>query len=186
MHLQTHLMLSWLVGHRLRERRDRAIVAWSGVAPDLDGLTLLGGIDAYQKWHHVISHGLPSAVIVAVAAGAMARQRLRTALLAFAVFHLHLVCDLLGSGTDWPILYLWPFSAHETYTPYGWPLGSWQNFAITAAALVAVALVAKRSRRTFAEAFLPERIDAKIVEVLHRPVSAPREDAVPTAPETEP
>jgi hypothetical protein len=48
MHIPTHFMLSWTVGHRLPSRRDRALVAWAGIAPDLDGLSLFWGLDAYN------------------------------------------------------------------------------------------------------------------------------------------
>ena len=46
MHIPTHLMLSWVVGHRLKDRSDRRAVAWAGVAGDLDGLSILAGVDA--------------------------------------------------------------------------------------------------------------------------------------------
>ena len=45
-----HAELSWLAGVRLTERRDRLLVTLAGVVPDLDGLSLLGGVDAYAKW----------------------------------------------------------------------------------------------------------------------------------------
>jgi hypothetical protein len=51
MHPPSHLILSWLVGHRLPDRRDRRLVAWAGPAPDWDGLTILGGSEAYDQWH---------------------------------------------------------------------------------------------------------------------------------------
>jgi hypothetical protein len=59
-------MLSWVVGHRLAERRDRRLVAWAGAAADLDGLTILAGLDAYARWHHALTHGI-AADIVSVA-----------------------------------------------------------------------------------------------------------------------
>ena len=50
MHPSSHLIVSWLVGQHLSERRDHLLVAYAGVAPDLDGLSLLGGVDAYGQW----------------------------------------------------------------------------------------------------------------------------------------
>src|SRR5262245_47726982 len=131
------------MAHGLPEQRDRRLVTWAGVAPDLDGLTLLGGIEAYGQWHHVLSHGLLTAVLVAVFLTFLARDRLKVVLLSFATFHLHLICDLLGSGLQWPIQYFWPFSRAFYYTPYGW-------------------------ERSFGEAFLPKRMDEAIVETLRR------------------
>jgi hypothetical protein len=58
MHPSSHLIVSWLVGQHLAERRDRLLVAYAGAAPDLDGLSLLAGVDAYGQWHHVLTHGL--------------------------------------------------------------------------------------------------------------------------------
>lgn len=63
MHVPTHLAISWLIGHSLVERRDRRLVAWSGVAPDLDALSLLAGPAAYSQYHHVLTHGLLAAFV---------------------------------------------------------------------------------------------------------------------------
>jgi hypothetical protein len=168
LHPPTHLVASWLVGYRLPTRRDRVLVAWAGMAPDLDGLTLLAGVDAYARWHHVLTHGMVFAVITSVLCALLARARWRVALLAFAAFQLHIVCDLLGSGVEWTIAYLYPFSVWHLATPYGWPLDSWQNFAISAVLLVASGSVGVRRGYTFVEAFLPERADREVVRALRR------------------
>ena len=120
MHPPTHLALSWLVGHRLRERRDRVLVAWAGLAPDLDGLTLVAGEMAYGRWHHVLTHGLVAALLVTGMVACVAQQRTKAAILALVAFHLHLLCDLLGSGAQWGIVYLYPVSDYETFAPFGW------------------------------------------------------------------
>jgi hypothetical protein len=165
-HPQTHLAASWLVGHRLLERRDRWLVAWAGMAPDLDGLTLLAGADLYGRWHHVLTHGAVFAVVTTTVCAAFARARWKVAALAFVAFHLHLLCDLLGSGVEWSIAYLYPFTPHEIATPFGWPLDSWHNVAVTAAALAACAVVGVRRGYTVTESFLPARIDREVVRVL--------------------
>jgi hypothetical protein len=128
-HLPTHLVLSWLLGHRLSERRDRRLVAWAGVAPDLDALTVLGGLDFYGQWHHVLTHGLTAALVFAAS---------------------------------------FPFSRDETFTPYGWTLGSWQNIAITAAAFVLVGAIGVRRGWTAAECVLSAKADRAVVETLRR------------------
>ena len=91
-----------------------------GESPDLDGLTLLAGVEMYGRWHHVLTHGLVFSVITCAVCALLARARWRVALLAFAAFHLHIVCDLLGSGIEWTITYLYPFSVWQLATPYGW------------------------------------------------------------------
>jgi hypothetical protein len=77
----THLLASWSLaeGSGLEER-DRAIVAWVGASPDLDGFgaitdtatRLMGFGDPalYGRFHHVLLHGLPGALLLpAIARG---------------------------------------------------------------------------------------------------------------------
>ena len=168
MHLPTHLILSWLVGHRLQNRRDRVIVAWAGVAPDLDALTALAGIEVYGTWHHVLTHGITAVVVLTALWTWLARSKLPVAALSALTFHLHLVCDLLGSGVQWGIKYLYPFSSAEIFTPYGWSLASWQNVAITVVGMTAAGWIGVRRGRTFAETFLPAAGEAAVVEALQR------------------
>jgi inner membrane protein len=168
MQVPTHLALSWLIGHRLPERRDRVLVAWAGVLPDLDALTILKGSDYYSLYHHVVTHGIVGALGITLLATVAARQRWKVFVLALVATHFHMVCDLLGSGVDWPIVYWFPFSHHEYFTPYGWPLASWQNLVVGLSAMGAIAWIGIKGGHTFAEAFLPSRVDAQIVEVLRR------------------
>ncbi len=162
----THLSLSWLAGYGLENRRDRALVAWSGVIPDLDSLSLLGGRLAYANWHHVVTHGLFAAVATAAVCSALARRRLATAAFALVTFHLHLLCDLVGSGYDWTIVYWFPLARTEYRSPITWNLESWPNVVITLTALLAIGLVGVRRGRTFVEVFAPLRFDHAIVAAL--------------------
>lgn len=160
-----HGELGWLVGHRLAARRDRALVTLAGVLPDLDGLTLLAGEDAYARWHHLLTHGIVAATACAALLAAVARQRLAVAALAFAAFHLHLLCDLAGSGVGWPIFYLWPFDGVAVGWSGGWELASWQNtvigLGVTLGCLGAALLVG----RTPVELLSP-RADGAVVRTL--------------------
>lgn len=166
MQVPIHLAISWLIGQHLPERRDRRLVTWSGVVPDLDALSLLGGAGAYSEYHHVLTHGVVAAVAVTLLATAFARQRKKVLLLSALAFHVHLLCDWLGSGRDWPIVYFYPFSRHEYFTPYGWPLASPQNAAVWLAAVALTVWIGITRGRTFAEAFLPARADAAVVRAL--------------------
>jgi inner membrane protein len=72
-----------------------------------------------------------------------------TAFLVFISFHLHLLCDLIGTrgpdGDQWPIPYLQPLSNALQLTWHGqWALNAWQNFAITGALLLATFWIAWR------------------------------------------
>ncbi|HEY6823941.1 MAG TPA: metal-dependent hydrolase [Steroidobacteraceae bacterium] len=163
MHVATHLLMGWtLAEHTTKTPRDRALVAWASVVPDLDGLGLLvdaaapftgGTMQWYDRYHHMLLHGLPGAVLFTAILACFASDRLRTALLVLASYHLHLLGDLLGSrgGAEnalWPIHYLAPFSDAITLSWQGqWPLTSWQNTALTMALMAyAIALAIARGR----------------------------------------
>jgi inner membrane protein len=168
MHVPTHLAISWLIGHHLPERRDRRLVAWSGVVPDLDSLSLLGGVGAYSEYHHVLTHGVVAAVAGTILWTALAKQKLKVMWLSLAAFHVHLLCDLLGSGRDWAIVYFYPWSRREFLTPYSWPLASPQNAVVWLLAVAATIWIGIVRGRTFGEAFLPARADAAVVETLRK------------------
>ncbi len=144
----THLLASWSLAEVSGlEDRDRAIVAWVGAAPDLDGFgaitdtatRLLGFGDPalYGRFHHVLLHGLPGALLLPAIGLAFARRRFAAFLWAVAAVHLHLACDLVGSRgptTDdiWPVHYLGPFSEAVTLSWSGqWPLNAWPNIVFT-------------------------------------------------------
>ncbi len=162
-----HGELSWLLAQGLAQRRDRLLVTAAGLIPDLDGLTLLAGEDAYGRWHHLVTHGLAAGVGTALAVAAAGKQRARAALLAFAAFHLHLLCDLAGSGAGWPIYYWGPFDEHGFGWAGAWELASWQNSVIGLAATLACLGCALVLGRTVVEVF-SVRGDAAVVATLRR------------------
>jgi len=160
-----HGELSWLLGQALPHRRDRLLVTLAGVLPDLDGLTLLAGEDAYGRWHHVLTHGFAAAAGTTLALAALARRKAMVFGLSLAAFHLHLLCDLAGSGPGWPIHYLWPFSMAETMWSGQWNLASWQNTLIGLAATLACLACALWKGRTPVELF-SLNADSKVVATL--------------------
>ena len=162
-----HAELSWLGAQKLNERRDRILVTLGGVLPDLDGLTLLAGEEYYGKWHHVLTHGIVSAVLISAALALFAKRKLAVFALAFAAFHLHLLCDLAGSGPGWPIHYLWPFSLEEIMWSGQWNLASWQNSVIGLSATIAVLACAIPFGRTAVELF-SLKADAAVVATLRK------------------
>lgn len=162
-----HAELSWLGAWKLVDRRDRILVTVAGVLPDLDGLTLLAGEEAYGKWHHVLTHGIVSALAISTVLAVFAKKRLAVFGLALAMFHLHLFCDLLGSGPGWPIYYLWPMSLTELSWSGQWNLASWQNSVIGLSATLAVLACALPLGRTALELF-SLKVDAKVVATLRK------------------
>lgn len=165
MNLIVHGQLSWLTTIRIKERRDRWLVVAAGLAPDLDGLSLLGGTAAYAEYHHLLFHGYVGALITTALCMAFARQRVAVGLLACLSFHLHLVCDLMGSGVDWPIYYFWPTSMTTIGWSGGWELVSWQNTVIGLMATLACLGMAIPWGRTFVELFTTKG-DQLVVETL--------------------
>jgi len=189
MHLPTHALLGWLVAESAElERRDRILVFAAGVVADFDALVVVPGflaggfsVDAakaaFQAWHHIISHNILTACVYAALVALLARRRAVAAGLALLGFHLHLLCDLVGSagpdGSYWSLPYLVPFdqllwgSTWRPLPPYQWGLASWQNVTITILALGASAHLGARRGRTIVEVF-SRRADAAVVEVLRR------------------
>jgi inner membrane protein len=173
-HLQTHALASWLLAEApptSMSRRDRILVLAAGLAPDLDALSLLGGIAAYQKWHHLLFHNVVGAAVTTMACAALARSRFTVLVLSTVAFHLHLFLDLLGSGgpdgSIWSIPYLAPFSSRAFSWSGQWPLGSLQNVTLTGLLVLMNWAVAVRRDRTIVQAFSP-RTDARVVEILKR------------------
>lgn len=147
----THLLLSWSVASALPLRRkDRVLVTLAGVAPDLDGIGLLWDLAQgagqplalWSMFHHVLGHNITFGLTLALIIFFAATRRAAACAAALVVFHLHLLCDLFGSrGPDelWSIPYLLPFSESWNFVwADQWPLNSWQNFAITFAAIIFV------------------------------------------------
>jgi hypothetical protein len=168
MHIPTHLMFSWVIGHRLVERRDQVLVAWAGVAPDLDGLSILAGVEAYGRWHHVLTHGLTPGLLIGTLLSCWGKDRMKVWWLSLCAFHLHLLCDLLGSGPSWPLQYFWPLSETMYGTFFGWELDSWQNWVVAIATIILCSGIAIRRGCSFAEVFLPKAADYAIVAALRR------------------
>jgi inner membrane protein len=163
-----HGELGWLLAQGLRSRRDRILVTCAGLAPDLDGLTLLGGPAAFERYHHVLFHGYPGALLTVLVCVALAHQRAAVGLLSLLAFHLHLLCDLAGSGPGWPILYFWPTSEREWFWEGQWDLASWQNSVIgLGVTLAALGCALLRPARTPVE-LLSQRWDTEVVRTLRR------------------
>jgi inner membrane protein len=162
-----HAELSWLAAQVLAERRDRRLVVLAGLAPDLDGLSVLAGVESYGRWHHVLTHGVLAALVVTLACVLLARRRLATALLAFAAFHLHLVCDLAGSGVGWSITYLWPWSRAEWLWSGAWELNAWPNLVIGTITALACFAAALPLGRTITEV-VSARWDEAVVETIRK------------------
>jgi hypothetical protein len=180
-HVVTHLLVGWTVAeHTVKSHRDRALVAWASVVPDIDGIGLI--VDwitrafghnwgLYEQFHRVALHGVPGAVLCTLLFAMLADDRRRAAAWVFVSYHLHLVGDILGSRgsgpTDfWPLHYLMPVSDTATILWTGqWPLTSWQNTTLTIVLMAHVMALAVRRGRSPVILF-SRRADESVVAVL--------------------
>src|ERR1700733_9292032 len=102
----THFLTGWVFANCARlDRRERALVTLASVAPDVDGLGIVAELVTrnsthpllwFSRYHHCL-HTLTFAVVVAIIASALAKQKWKVGLLAMVSFHLHLLEDLAGS-----------------------------------------------------------------------------------------
>ncbi len=177
----SHLLLSWLTAHAVQfDRRERLLITVSGLAPDADGLGIIADfltrnsskpLQWWSEYHHLLGHNTAFGALLAAAVLVFAqRRKTAAALLSLTSFHLHLLCDLLGSrgpdGWQWPIPYLWPFSSSWQWTWDGqWALNAWPNLLITAVALAATFYLAWKTGRSPLE-LVSCRADRRLVAAL--------------------
>ena len=181
----SHLMLSWFFADAsgLDAANERRIVAWSGLAPDIDVLAYVGailwyGLDkdlAFEKvWqvvHHRYTHNLTfvlltgavawllaaryaaSRVGAGAAPSAAGARAWRVALLSMLASALHNFCDIVGGGSTWPVYPLWPLSDFGWTASWSWPLSEWPNTVILFSCLAVTMLYAKFAGRSPVELF---------------------------------
>jgi inner membrane protein len=173
--------MGWAVANSVPSlnKRERAMVTWASVVPDIDGLGIIPEkltehsshpLYWWSNYHHVLGHNIGFAIVVAIVAAIFAKQKIKVSLLAFLSFHLHLLADLVGArgpdGEQWPIPYLLPFSNKLQLTWSGqWALNAWPNIVITAA-LIVLALLLARWRGFSPLEMFSAKADAALVGVL--------------------
>lgn len=141
----THYLSGWVFANCFDlDRRDRALITWAAVIPDIDGLGIVVEIATrntshplpwFTEYHHLL-HNVWFAIVCSLLAWAVAHRRAMTSAMVFVAFHLHLLGDIVGArgpeGYSWPIPYLWPVNKTVSLSWSGeWPLNSWQNMLIT-------------------------------------------------------
>lgn len=164
----SHLLVSWFVADaaRLETARERRIVAWAGLAPDVDVVAYAAAIvyygfdqnaafeNVWQVIHHRYTHGIAFVLLTGVAAWFLARSsRWRVALLAVAVSGLHNFLDVVGGGPTWPIYPLWPLSDAGWSASWSWTLADWPNHVVLFACLAGTMLYARLAARSPVEVF---------------------------------
>lgn len=175
----THYTLSWLTASQFAlNKKQRITVAVAGIIPDVDGIGIAAEfvsrhtsleLNWWSDYHHVMGHNVTLACIVAFIALKITRN-VKCSVISFMVFHLHLLCDILGGrGPDsyqWPIDYLYPFSDSVQLSWSGqWMLNGWQNITITVASLLIIAIVIIKKNISPTEIF-PEKIDQAVIKTI--------------------
>lgn len=179
----THFLISWIAADAtMKTRRDRILVTLAGVIPDIDGFGypienwITIGWDKPLSWHsdyhHILCHNLGFAALVTVGTYWLSKWNWMTTLMACLIFHLHLLCDVIGSrGVDnyqWPIPYLLPFSNTWQWTWSGqWELSAWPNRAIGAGCFALSLWLARLKGHSPVEVF-SQRADTAFVGILRR------------------
>lgn len=181
---ETHLLASWIIAAKTTDNpRDCRLVTLAGILPDADGLGLLLDFSTrhlagkqtffYEHFHHYLLHGVVGGILIAGLMACFARHRLRVALLALLVFHLHLLCDFVGSrgpspGDLWPIFYLGPFDKDPMWLWKGqWRLDSWINRYLSVALFLWALWLPVRLGHSIVGVFSP-RADRVFVGVLRK------------------
>lgn len=164
MHIPTHILSGWIGGNLVPSfgARERFFCMLAAFVPDLDGLSLLGGWECYQDWHHVLMHNL---LVALAGSGVMAffsKPRLTAFAVYFGLFHLHFLMDLLGSGEGWGIDYWRPFSP-KSYLSFGWDFCSWQNYLAAFLCIAASIGIVYWKKRTILEYPMP-KLDRELTD----------------------
>lgn len=187
-----HFIGSWLVASvATKNPRDRKLITLAGVLPDLDGLGIVidfakGTLSAepttyhyYHKFHHLLGHGWPAALVICSLLACFATRRFRVFGFCLLTFHLHLLCDLLGSRGPsiadlWPICYSEPIFRHPIWFWKGqWRLDGWQNQIIFGFIFIGALWQSIRLGNSFVEVF-SRKADAVFVRVLKKWATALR------------
>jgi inner membrane protein len=181
-----HFLGSWLIAAvATNNPRDRMLVTLAGVLPDADGLGIVVDLASsviagkeptfqyYQQYHHYLLHGWPGAIAVAALLSCFTRQHWRVAWLCLITFHLHLLCDFIGSRGPtpedlWPIAYSEPLFHHPIFFwKNQWRLDGWQNRIICVTLVLTELCLAARRGYSCVEIF-NRKFDATFVAVLRK------------------
>lgn len=164
MYIQAHVLSGWIAGNYLRiNARERFFCMIAAAIHDIDGLGILISQDAYHDYHHIFGHNLLFGVMMSLTLASFSDNKTKCFIIYLALFHLHLLMDLFGSGELWTIAYLKPFSNYELYCEFNWALFSWQNMFINALVLLWTFALIIYKKRTPLEYIMP-KFDKKWTE----------------------
>jgi hypothetical protein len=187
MHVVSHFLAGWAGSLPLdMDSRDRGLIAFASVSPDLDGLVViadlaqgrpLDGCELYAACHHVLCHNVLFAVVASLAFGCLARRKLAVGLMSLLAIAFHFVTDLVGSagpdGSVWGIHLLFPLSGSGFLeVPWQWALNAWPNIGFTVG-LLALSLHWAWKHGTSPVGVFSARADRALVMTLRRRFGEP-------------
>jgi hypothetical protein len=185
----THVLAGWCAGNVLRlTAKERTLCIVASVLPDIDGLSLFGGVVSYQTYRHVLCHNLTVGLAATLAVVCLCRCSLKASVAFLLLFHLHLFMDIFGSGPGWGIAYFWPWTSRVFYSSHAWSFTGWQNQVAFLVFAGWTAYIAVRCRRTPLE-FVTPRLDGLVLRILRRtaavtPVTSPTRPVNPVSTES--
>jgi membrane-bound metal-dependent hydrolase YbcI (DUF457 family) len=188
MNVVEHFLIGWCIASIPRDLtlRERGMITFAAVAPDVDGLGMLVELPTrntshplfwWTNYHHIIAHNMGAAILMTAITFVFAKRRWLTSTYAFLAFHSHIVGDVIGArgpdGYQWPIPYFLPFSREPELAWAGqWALNAWQNFVITGCALMVTLFLAWRRGYSPVRLFSPGA-DRAFIEALRNRFPSP-------------
>jgi len=180
----THFLISANVSQYCDlDQRDAILVTTGGIICDLDGLGAVGdfffnnqalitGSGLYARYHHILCHNIAFCLVCTFFVYLFSKRKFLTSALFALTFHLHLLCDILGSGGGdgyrWPIPYLYPFSMTPQLEWAGqWELASWQNSVITLVFIVTTLMFAQR-KGSSPLGWISKKADKALIDTLRK------------------
>lgn len=175
MNIITHALIGWCVGQRIsRQLGDVAAVTLASIIPDVDGLGAIvdvvkgGEAELFSQFHHKIGHCLPFCLLL-LAVIHLWRKNARVTLWCAGLFHLHLLCDIVGArgpdGYQWPVHYFYPFSETGIVWAHQWEINAWPNIVLTV--LLLFMLLKQAADSGFSPlALLSRSADSQLVKTL--------------------
>ncbi|PKL49580.1 MAG: metal-dependent hydrolase [Candidatus Riflebacteria bacterium HGW-Riflebacteria-2] len=163
MNIITHFFIGWNAGLRFsRQMRDTVLLTAASTIPDIDGVGAVvdlirgGEAEFFSAWHHKFGHCGLFCLLLVPAVYLLSRRNWRLTAWFVAIFHLHLLCDVIGArgpdGYQWPVYYLWPFSDAGLTWSGQWHINAWPNIVLTCL------LLADFLRQSARAGFTPLRI----------------------------
>jgi hypothetical protein len=170
MFLHSHIGLGWCVAELGQgSARFRRWVLSAAVLPDLDGISILWGQEAFYQYHHLLMHGLSFSLLVSLGAVLHCKkERVKALLCTQLAFYTHYFGDYFL--TKFELSYFYPFSRQTFNSPHSVWIGNPINHIAGVVLIIAVIFLSCLFKRTPLESILPS-YDKRLIAWFkrHRP-----------------